>query len=105
MKKFGILVIALLTLCAFTISASAGVIDDKCAKCHKGDKSLDKIAAKKGIMDGDTLLKAIRGGSKAALHKAQTDADLKAAGDELSKSGKPTSTAPVKTKKKSPEGC
>lgn len=102
MKKFGILVIAVLTLCAFALSASAGVIDDKCIKCHKGEKAVDKIAATKAITDSDALVKAVRGGSKAALHKSITDEDLKAAGGEIFKAG---STAPAKPKKKVAEGC
>lgn len=97
MKKFGMIVIAILTIFAFSLSASAGVIDDKCAKCHKGDKALDKIAGKSGIKDDDALLKAVRGGSKAGLHKNISDEDIKASGTELFKAGK--------TKKKAAEGC
>lgn len=97
MKKFGVIIIALLTIVAFALNASAGVIDDKCAKCHKGEKAVDKIAAKNNVKDSDALLKAVRSGSKAALHKSLADEDLKAAGGELFKAGK--------TKKKAAEGC
>lgn len=96
MKKVLVSAVALLTVCAFGLSAQAGVIDDKCAKCHKGDKAVDKIAAKAGIKDGDALLKAVRGGSKAGMHKGFSDEDLKAAAGELK--------APAK-KKKAAEGC
>lgn len=102
MKKIGIFVVTVLTLFVFTMSASAGVIDDKCTKCHKGEKAVDKVAAKNALTSSDALLKAVRGGSKAALHKSIADEDLKAAGDELFKKGTP---AAAKPKKKAAEGC
>ncbi|HSW62866.1 MAG TPA: hypothetical protein VLH56_06115 [Dissulfurispiraceae bacterium] len=83
MKKVLVSVVALFTVCAFGLSAQAGVIDDKCVKCHKAEKAVDKIAAKGNIKDGEGMLKAVRGGSKAGLHKNLTDEEIKASAAEL----------------------
>lgn len=100
MKKVLVSVVALFTVLAFGLSAQAGVIDDKCVKCHKAEKAVDKIAAKSGIKDGEGMVKAVRTGPKAALHKNLTDEDLKASAAEL----KAPAAAPAK-KKKAAEGC
>lgn len=59
----------------------AGV--EKCAKCHKGEKTIEKMVEKKGITTAADLTKALREGPKAGMHKVATDADIKAAVDEL----------------------
>ncbi|HMK44228.1 MAG TPA: hypothetical protein VK445_08835 [Dissulfurispiraceae bacterium] len=100
MKKVLVTLVALVTAFAFVATAQAGVVDDKCAKCHKAEKTVDKVAEAKGIKDADSLVKAVRGGSKAAMHKAISDEDLKTAAGEVFKGGK----APAK-KKKAAEGC
>lgn len=57
--------------------------DDKCAQCHKGDKALDKVVAKKNIKSSADFVKAVKSGPTAKVHEKFTDADLKAAAKGL----------------------
>ncbi|GEM_PF-3440928 len=108
-------------------SKGASVIDAKCVKCHKGDKDVKKIVEAKGIKSSEEMVKLIRQGAKAELHKKISDKDLKASGKELfgekktvdSKKKNDVKTETKKTedvktetekvqekpKKKKPEGC
>lgn len=63
--------------------ATPGIAADKCGSCHKGDKALNKIVAKKGIKDAAGLLKAVREGSAAKMHTKFSDDDIKAAAKDL----------------------
>ncbi len=75
MKK----IVAILAAVIFALGmVSMAVADDKCAKCHKGEKSVDAIVAKLKIKTGDDMINAVRTGPKAGLHKNLTDEDLKA---------------------------
>ncbi|MGD1075059.1 MAG: hypothetical protein ABR903_03130 [Thermodesulfovibrionales bacterium] len=56
---------------------------DKCAVCHKGDKALDKIVAKKNIKTAADLMKAVKEGPSAKMHAKFTDDDFKAAAKSL----------------------
>lgn len=108
---------------------SPSVVETKCAKCHKGDKDLKKVAEAKGIKTTDEMIKAIKEGPHANLHKKISDKDLKAVGKELfgdakavdtkkKDDAKPEVKKPAeekkkeevkkeaeKPKKKKPEGC
>lgn len=77
MKKIIAIVAAMIFALGMVSMAFAGA--EKCAKCHKGEKSIDKIAAAKNITSGDAMVKAVRTSPKAGLHKSLTDDDLKAA--------------------------
>lgn len=106
---------------------TASIVEAKCAKCHKGEKDVQKINEAKGIKSTDEMIKLIRKGTKAELHKKISDKDLKAVGKELfgeKKAVAPkkkedvkaetkkkedvktdTEKAQEKPKKKKPEGC
>ena len=64
-----------------TFAFAAGM--QKCEKCHKGDKSVDKVAAKAKIATAADLTKALKEGPKKGMHKTLTDDDLKAAAAAL----------------------
>jgi hypothetical protein len=101
MKKFIIVVTAVL----FALSLSTAVLaEDKCDKCHKGEKAVDKIVAKKAVKSADDLVKAVRGSSKAKMHEKLTDADIKAAFKADDKKAAPAPADKPK-KKKAAEGC
>jgi hypothetical protein len=78
-------IFALMTVAVFMFGMAtlgfAGV--EKCAKCHKGEKTIDKIVEKKGIATADDLKKALREGPKAGMHKISSDDDIKASIEEL----------------------
>jgi hypothetical protein len=56
---------------------------DKCGSCHKGDKALDKVAAKNNIKSAADLTKAVKEGKNKQMHAKVTDDDIKAAAKEL----------------------
>ncbi len=75
MKK----IVAILVAVIFALGmVSIATAEDKCVKCHKGEKSVDTIVAKLKIKTGDDMIKAVRTSPKAGLHKSLTDEDLKA---------------------------
>ncbi len=80
MKRIAALIIALVFVLGF---ATLGIAEDKCASCHKGDKALDKIVAKKGIKDAAGLQKAVKEGPTAKMHAKFSDDDIKAAATAL----------------------
>ncbi len=80
MKRIIALVVALVFVLAFT---TIGFAADKCAACHKGDKALDKVVAKKNIKSTADFLKAAKEGPAAKVHAKFSDDDLKAAAKEL----------------------
>lgn len=85
---------------------TASIVEAKCAKCHKGEKDLKKINEAKGIKNTDEMVKLIRKGTKAELHKKISDKDLKAAGKELfaeKKVVEPKKKEEVKTETKKTE--
>ncbi len=48
----------------------------KCNKCHKDDKSLENILNQRGIKTKQELIKILRNGSRAKIHKNLTDEDI-----------------------------
>lgn len=48
----------------------------KCNKCHKDDKTLDKIFQERGIKSKDELFHVIRNGKMSKLHKNLTDEEI-----------------------------
>lgn len=106
---------------------TVSVVEAKCGKCHKGEKDVKSINEAKGIKNTDEMIKLIRKGTKAELHKKISDKDLKAAGKELfvakkavelkkkeevktetkktEEVKKETPKTPEKPAKKKPEGC
>ena len=56
---------------------------EKCEKCHKGEKTVEKMVEKKKIATADDLKKALREGPKAGMHKVATDEDIAAAAAAL----------------------
>lgn len=85
---------------------TASIVEAKCAKCHKGDKDVKKVNEAKGIKNTDEMVKLIRKGTKAELHKKISDKDLKAAGKELfaeKKVVEPKKKEEVKTETKKTE--
>jgi hypothetical protein len=63
--------------------ATLGFAEDKCGSCHKGDKALDKIVAKKNIKDAAAFVKAVKASPSAKMHAKFSDDDLKAAAKDL----------------------
>ena len=80
MKRITAIIVALVFVLGFT---TLGIAADKCGSCHKGDKALDKIVAKKSIKDTAGLLKAVKEGPAAKMHAKFTDDDIKAAAKDL----------------------
>ncbi|MCX7913834.1 MAG: hypothetical protein N2511_04540 [Thermodesulfovibrionales bacterium] len=95
----------------------ASIVETKCGKCHKGDKDVRKINEAKGIKNLEEMIKLIRQGQKAEMHKKITDKELKAVGKELfevKKTVEPKKKEEIKKdaqqpkekpQKKKPEGC
>jgi hypothetical protein len=69
------------TIVVASFGFTAGL--EKCEKCHKGEKSVDKEIAKAKIATAADLTKALKEGPKKGMHKALTDDDLKAAAKAL----------------------
>lgn len=88
MKKLIAIVVAVIFVLGFasmTFAAekAAEKALDKCVKCHKDGKALDKVVVAKKIDSVDALVKAVKASPKAKMHAKFTDADLKAAAKEL----------------------
>lgn len=81
MKKVG----AILVGGALFLSAVSGWAIESCVKCHKSMDKVKELVKATGAKSADDLVKAIRGGKKAALHKAVKDEDIKKAFAEASK--------------------
>ena len=80
MKRITSMVVALIFVLGVT---TLGIAADKCVSCHKGDKALDKVVAKKGIKDAAGLMKAVKEGPSSKIHAKFSDDDIKAAATEL----------------------
>lgn len=80
-KVLTIVVVVILVLGLASFGFAAGL--EKCDKCHKGEKSVDKMVAKDKIATAADLTKTLREGPKKGIHKALTDDDLKAAAAAL----------------------
>jgi len=48
----------------------------KCDKCHRDDKSLDKIFLERGVKNKEELLYKLKNGQKAKLHQHLTDEEI-----------------------------
>jgi hypothetical protein len=82
MKKVFTIVVAIIFILGLaSFGFAAGL--EKCDKCHKGEKSVDKMVAKAKIATAADLTKALKEGPKKGMHKALTDDDLKAAAKAL----------------------
>lgn len=67
---------------------TAGKAENKCAKCHKNEKAMDKVIAKNKLKTVAELIEAVKKGPKAKLHKKFTEDDIKAAANDLKLSEK-----------------
>lgn len=76
MKKIVAIIAVVIFALSMVTMAFAGT--EKCDKCHKGEKAIDKVAAAKKLT-ADNIVNAVRTSPKAGLHKSLTDDDLKAA--------------------------
>ncbi len=84
MKKIVAVVISLVFVLGFaTLGFTAEKASDKCASCHKGDKALDKIVAKKNMKSAADFMKALKEGPAAKMHAKFNDNDIKAVAKEL----------------------
>jgi hypothetical protein len=82
MKKIVAIVVAVIFVLGLaSIGFAAGL--EKCDKCHKGEKAVDKMVAKGKIATAADLSKALKDGPKKGMHKSLSDADLKAAAAAL----------------------
>lgn len=81
MKKITAIVVALAFVLGF--AALGFTAEDKCGSCHKGDKALDKIVAKKDIKNAADFMKAVKEGPAAKMHGKFSDDDIKAAAKSL----------------------
>ncbi|WP_353684721.1 hypothetical protein V4D30_02710 [Thermodesulfovibrio sp. 3907-1M] len=55
----------------------------KCDKCHRDDKSLDKIFQERGVKNRQELFDKLRKGQKAKLHQHLTDIDINEAAEQM----------------------
>lgn len=71
-------ILALMTVAVFMFGmATLGFAADlKCLKCHKGEKTIDKMAARAKVVTDVDLHKTLREGPRAGMHKPLTDADI-----------------------------
>jgi Spy/CpxP family protein refolding chaperone len=83
MKRITAIIVALVFVLGFSTLGVAAEKADKCGSCHKGDKALDKIVAKKGIKDAAAFMKAVKEGPTAKMHTKFSDDDIKAAAKDL----------------------
>ena len=82
MKKILVLVVAVFFVVGLaSFGFAAGL--EKCDKCHKGDKTPDKMIEKAKIASAADLMKALKEGPKSAMHKALTDEDISGAAAAL----------------------
>ncbi|MCX8031480.1 MAG: hypothetical protein N3A59_07900 [Thermodesulfovibrionales bacterium] len=82
MKRIIAIVLAIVFVLGLTSLTFASALE-KCNKCHKDAKSLDKVVAAKKIETADAFIKAVKASPKAELHKKFTDDDYKAVAKEL----------------------
>ena len=87
MKRLISIIVALLFILGvasigFTAEPAAKA-ENKCVKCHKGEKAMDKVVEKKKIKTAAELVKAVKEGPKAKIHAKLTEDDIKAEAKEL----------------------
>ncbi len=83
MKRFAALLVAIVFVFGIASLSFATSALDKCNKCHKDDKSLEKVIAAKKIETTDAFIKAVKASPKAKLHEKFTDDDYKAVAKAL----------------------
>jgi hypothetical protein len=76
MKIVLIIVVAIILLVGLAPFGSAVVLE-KCDRCHKGKKAVERIIARAKIVTAADLNKTLKEGPKKGIHKLLTDADLK----------------------------
>ncbi len=81
MKRVTAIIVALVFVLG--VAALGFTAEDKCASCHKGDKALDKIVAKKNIKNAADFMKAVKEGPSAKMHAKFNDDDIKTAAKSL----------------------
>jgi len=74
------IIVALFLILSFL---STDAIAMKCNKCHKDEKSLDKIFQEKAIKTKEDLVDILRNGSKAKLHKNLKDEEIDEAANKM----------------------
>ncbi|MGB9823082.1 hypothetical protein [Thermodesulfovibrio sp.] len=62
---------------------SGNVFALKCDKCHKDDKSLNKIFQERQVKTKQELFDKLRKGQKAKLHQHLTDKDINEAAEQM----------------------
>jgi len=80
-KVLAVVVAVIFVLGLASFGFAAGL--EKCDKCHKGEKTVDKMVAKAKIATAADLTKALKEGPKKAMHAKLTDGDLKEAATAL----------------------
>ncbi len=82
MKKIVTIVVAVIFVLGLaSFGFAAGI--EKCEKCHKGDKTVDKMIERAKVVTAADLTKTLRDGPKKGMHKPLTDEDLKGAAAAL----------------------
>lgn len=80
-KVLAIVVAVVFVLGLASFGFAAGL--EKCEKCHKGEKTVDKMVARAKVMTAADLMKTLREGPKKGMHKPLTDGDIKGAAEAL----------------------
>ena len=80
-KVLAVVVAVIFVLGLASFGFAAGL--EKCEKCHKGEKTVDKMVAMAKIATAADLTKTLRECPKNAMHKPLTDDDLKGAAEAL----------------------
>lgn len=60
----------------FILVVSNPALTLKCDKCHRDDKSLNKIFQERGVKNKEDLFYKLRNGAKAKLHQHLTDDEI-----------------------------
>lgn len=82
MKKILVIVAAFIFVFGLaSFGFAAGI--EKCEKCHKGERTVDKMVERNKIATAADLMKTLREGPKAGLHKLLTDEDISGAAEVL----------------------
>lgn len=79
MKSFALLASSIFILLSFSTDAFAL----KCNKCHRDEKSLDRVILERGVKNRQDLFNLTRNGPKAKLHKNLTDEEIAEAANFL----------------------
>ncbi|GAB5046205.1 hypothetical protein [Thermodesulfovibrio sp. TK110] len=74
-------IITIILISFFLLSSNAFAL--KCDKCHKDDKSLDKIFQERGVKTKQDLFDKLRKGQKTKLHQHLTDNDINEAAEQM----------------------